>query len=126
MKITKYMLLVIILTNHLYGVGDDKYKHLKVSTALGYTGETLLHKYSKLSNKKKVLYAVGAALAIGVGKELYDQADYGGFSTKDLVPDLFGAVSGAIISNYLNKNYFLQIEHKSDQKISKIVMAYRF
>jgi uncharacterized protein YfiM (DUF2279 family) len=115
-----------MLTNHLYGVGDDKIKHLEVSTFLGYTGETLLHKYSQLPDKKKVLYAVGAAFAVGVGKELYDEEDYGGFSIKDLIPDLFGAVTGAIVSNYLNKNYFLKIEHKSDKKISKISIAYKF
>ena len=126
MKIIRSILLPLLMTNSLYGVGDDKIKHLQVSMLLGYAGETLLHKYSQLSHEDKVLYAVGAAFAIGIGKELYDEQDYGGFSAEDLVPDLFGSVSGAIISNYLNKNYFLKIEHKTDKKISKITMAYKF
>ena len=42
-------------------------------------------------------WGVGAAVAAGVGKELYDLHDYGLFSWWDIVADIAGTTAGAII-----------------------------
>ncbi len=42
-------------------------------------------------------WGVGAAVAAGVGKELYDLHDYGLFSWWDIVADIAGTAVGAII-----------------------------
>ena len=42
-------------------------------------------------------WSIGAAVATGVGKELYDLHDYGLFSWWDIVADIAGTAVGAII-----------------------------
>ena len=42
-------------------------------------------------------WSIGAAVAAGVGKELYDLHDYGLFSWWDIVADIAGTAVGAII-----------------------------
>lgn len=42
-------------------------------------------------------WSIGAAVAAGVGKELYDLHDYGLFSWWDIVADIAGTAAGAII-----------------------------
>lgn len=43
-----------------------------------------------------------AGIAVGVTKEIYDKLDYGGFSRKDLIADVFGALAGAGTIHLLN------------------------
>jgi uncharacterized protein YfiM (DUF2279 family) len=46
--------------------------------------------------KEPMLYAIAAAMALGLAKELYDSGPGGsGFSTADLAADLLGATMGA-------------------------------
>ena len=42
-------------------------------------------------------WSIGAAVAAGVGKELYDWRDYGLFSWGDIIADMLGVVVAIII-----------------------------
>ncbi len=126
MKIIKQILLLLLITKSLYAIGEDKTLHLQTSIVLGYAGETILHKYSQFSHSEKIFYATGIAFAMGVGKEIYDEVDYDGFSSKDLVPDLLGSLTGVILSNYLNKKYFLSIGYKAKDKKSNVSISHTF
>ena len=126
MNLKKAIFLLFLATSSLFSIGFDKTEHVQVSMALSYAGEALFDEYSHVSDTERVLYATGVTLAVGLGKEFYDQYDYGGFSSKDLVADLAGAVSGALLSSYLDKSYFLVIEHKKIKKATKIAIGRRF
>lgn len=126
MKPIKQILLLLLITKSLYAVGEDKILHLQTSLVLGYAGETLLHRYSQFSDSEKIILATGVAFAAGVGKEFYDEMDYEGFSSKDLVPDLVGSITGVLLSHYLNKNYFLSVGYKDKEKKSNLSMSYTF
>ena len=126
MRLRNGLFALLFLTTSLFSVGFDKTQHMQVSMALGYAGATLLNEYGSDSKTKKILYATGVSFAVGLGKEFYDQYDYGGFSEKDLVADLTGAVSGAVLSSYLDKKYFLIIERKKERKSAKIILGRKF
>jgi putative lipoprotein len=71
----------------------DKALHFSVSSALaagGYgVGSLLLER-----RWQRASFGAGVALTAGVGKELYDEATYGGASYKDLVFDVAGTLVG--------------------------------
>ena len=48
------------------------------------------------------------------------------FSNEDLAFDIFGALSGAVLSNYLNNNTSIFISHNSEKEATKINLAYNF
>ena len=126
MKLQNRLFALLFLTTSLFSVGFDKAQHMQVSMALGYAGATLWDAHGTDSKTQKILYATGVSFAIGLGKEFYDQYDYGGFSEKDLVADLTGAVSGAVLSSYLDHDYFLIIERQKEQKSAKIILGRKF
>ena len=126
MKVIKQILLLLLITKTLYAIEEDKTLHLQASIVLGYAGETILHKYSQFSHSEKIIFATGIAFAAGVGKELYDEVDYNGFSSKDLVPDFLGSLTGVMLSNYLNKKYFLSVGYKAKDKKSKVSVSHTF
>jgi uncharacterized protein YfiM (DUF2279 family) len=126
MSFFKILVILFFVSTSLFGFAEDKTKHFQACMIISYTGETLLHKSEKKPHMKTVLYATGISMLVGLGKELYDENDYGGFSKKDLMADALGAFSGALLSHYLNRNYFLHMEHDNTKKKSKIVLEHKF
>ena len=72
---------------------EDKKAHIAVSIMVGAIGNLLAVKNG--ANKEQAFWiGLGTALVIGLGKELYDEHSYGGFSTADMVADGIGGVIG--------------------------------
>ena len=122
----RFSLLLLFSYASVFAMAEDKTKHIQACMVISYAGETILHKYRKKPHISNIFYASGISFFVGLTKELYDENDYGGFSSKDLAADAIGAFSGAVLSHYLNKNYFLRIEHDTKKKKSKIVGEYKF
>ncbi|HLL82853.1 MAG TPA: hypothetical protein VK420_09390, partial [Longimicrobium sp.] len=74
-------------------LGPDKALHFGVSAGLatgGYAGAALVFE----DEPRRLLVGGGLALAVGVGKELFDLAGAGNPSWKDLTWDVLGAATG--------------------------------
>ena len=76
--------------------GPDKALHLTVSMAAAGGGYGLAALVTE-SRGARFGFGLGGALALGVGKELYDLAGPGQASGKDLLFDGLGAVVGALV-----------------------------
>lgn len=66
-------------------VQEDKIKHAGVSMVIGASAEAIT---------ENVLQASTICMAVGTAKEVYDELDYGGFSTGDLIADAIGCAIG--------------------------------
>lgn len=79
-------------------LGEDKLKHLMVSTFLTGIGYRLSYDGFDWPQARSRVVASSITLSIGLGKELRDQAPKGDtFSFKDLVADLLGIGMGLLI-----------------------------
>lgn len=80
-------------------LGPDKVQHFALSafiTSISYAALTTV----RASHRSAVAGAVTGALAVGVGKELFDKRSYGRFSLRDLAWDAVGIVTAtAILGN---------------------------
>lgn len=122
----RLLVLLGLLSSSLFALAEDKTRHIQACMLIGYTGETILHTQTDKPRFATVLYASGISFLVGLTKEVYDQNDYGGFSSKDLAADAIGAFSGALLSHYLNKHYFLRVDLDPKTKRSSITGTYRF
>lgn len=68
-------------------IEDDKKDHLIVSYAIGL-GSTYYF--------DDPIIGFSSCLAVGLGKEIYDQIDYNGFDEKDLAYDAIGCFLGTL------------------------------
>jgi uncharacterized protein YfiM (DUF2279 family) len=73
--------------------GHDKIKHFAVSFALSTVAYNIFRTQTELSDGQSRLAAFGAALGVGLAKELIDDE----FSEKDLVADIAGAGLGVAV-----------------------------
>lgn len=87
------LFLISILSINANALENDKEKHLIASTIIGGASEYIFDDYK---------YSLSLCATIGLGKELYDEYDYGGFSSKDLAYDLLGCGLGVIIGQQVN------------------------
>jgi len=79
-------------------LGEDKLKHLMVSTFLTGIGYRLSYDGFDCPQDRSRVVASSITFSIGLGKELRDQAQKGDtFSFKDLVADLLGIGMGLLI-----------------------------
>ena len=122
----KTVLLLLLVANILFAFEEDKQKHLQACMMIAYVSETLMHKNLQESSSKSIFYATGLSMLAGLGKELYDENDYGGFSEKDLIADAIGAFGGAILSHYINRKYIFRIAHDQHKKRTKIEGGIKF
>lgn len=112
-----------ILSSSLFAADNNSYKHFGFSAIFGYASETYIHdKYKTLNDYEKVGYSTAIATIPGLAKELTDTK----FSHEDLAFDIAGAFAGSLLSNYLNNNVFVTIEHNSLKKSNRIVANYKF
>ena len=119
----------IVLAPCLLGIvganasGSNSAKHYGFSAVFGFTSETLIHKnFTSLNDIERVSYATILGSTPGLIKELTDDK----FSNEDMAFNIAGALTGALLSNYLNNNTSIFISHNEEEKATKINLAYNF
>ena len=76
--------------------GPDKVKHFVTSMVAEGMGYAAL-RATNASHQSSLIGASVATVALGVGKEIHDRGSKGLFSPRDLVWDLAGAGTGAVV-----------------------------
>lgn len=123
MKITKTLLLLGLLGTNIFAEDSNSAKHFGISALFGFGSELIIHKnFTNLSNFEKISYATIIGSTPGLIKELNDDK----FSNEDLAFDIAGALTGALISNYLNNNTSIFISHNKEKEATKVNLAYNF
>lgn len=124
MKLKKIVLATCILGIVGANAADsNSAKHYGFSAVFGFTSETLIHKnFTSLNVIERVSYATILGSTPGLIKELTDDK----FSNEDMAFNVAGALTGALLSNYLNNNTSIFISHNEEEKATKINLAYNF
>ncbi len=124
MKLNKIIMgLCVLGLSGLSAADSNSAKHYGLSAVFGFTSETIIHKkLSNLNDIEKVSYATLLGSTPGLIKELTDDK----FSNEDMAFNVAGALSGALLSNYLNNNTTWFISHNQEEKATKINLAYNF
>lgn len=83
--------------------GEDKWAHFVGSAALAAAGTDFMDSNNfpndnPRTNCQNAVWSVGLTLAIGAAKEGYDVSRNQPFSSKDMVANLAGALTGAMIA----------------------------
>ena len=93
-----FMLLALMAKDaHSDPLLDDRtWMHTTASTAIGLSADAILTQ-TTLSRPARVLAASSACFAVGVGKELKDQANGGHVSGPDLLWDAVGCALGIAV-----------------------------
>lgn len=107
----------------LNAADSNSIKHYGFSAIFGFASETFIHKnYIHLDDIEKISYSTILGSTPGLLKELTDDK----FSNEDMAFNIVGALTGAVLSNYINNNTSLFIAHNSEKKSTKISLAYNF
>jgi len=124
MKFIKTIIVIVLLSAiNLNAADSNSIKHFGFSAVFGVMSETILHKnYPQFDDIEKISYATALASLPGLAKELSDTK----FSNEDMIFNIFGALSGAVFSNYLNNNTSIFVAHNAEEKSSQIKLAYKF
>ena len=124
MKLKRIILSLGVFALTILNAGDsNSAKHYGFSAVFGFTSETIIHKnFSQLGDIEKVSYATILGSTPGLIKELTDDK----FSNEDMAFNVAGALTGALLSNYLNNNTSIFISHNEEEKSTKINLAYNF
>ena len=124
MKLKKVLLSIGFLGLIGANAGDsNSVKHYGFSAIFGFTSETIIHKnFTSLNDIEKVAYGTLLGSTPGLIKELTDDK----FSNEDMAFNIAGALTGALLSNYLNNNTSIFISHNEEEKATKINLAYNF
>ena len=77
---------------------NDKILHLIAGIVASVS--TVLMYYS-ITNDINILVGLVTGILIGIGKELYDEYDYGGFDQYDMFATWFGAIIGTGVVYFL-------------------------
>jgi hypothetical protein len=72
--------------------GDDKIQHFFVTTAV-YNFSYAADRALGMNRKAALIDAAGAAVAVAIGKEIYDVRHHKRFSGYDLIADALGGVA---------------------------------
>lgn len=121
MKKLSFLLLLISSTS-LFSADSNSIKHFGFSGIFGYAGETIIHDYESLSQTEKVIYGTAIGSIPGLTKELTDKK----FDNEDMAFNIAGALAGSLLSNYLNNNVFVTVEHNSQRKSNKLLVSMKF
>ena len=81
-------------------LGRDKALHVGASFLLTLSGQYVLTDKADLSNARALPFSVGAALGLGVAKEVADSRRAVGphFSLRDLAADVLGVAVGVLVT----------------------------
>lgn len=112
----------LLLSTSLFAEDSNSAKHFGFSAVFGYAAETVLHKNSNFSDFQKISYGTIIGSLPGLAKELNDTK----FDNEDMAFDIAGAFAGSLLSNYLNNNVFVTVEHNSKNNSTKIAANYKF
>lgn len=108
---------------NLNAADSNSAKHYGLSAVFGFGSETIIHKnFTQLSDLEKISYATLIGSTPGLIKEMNDDE----FSNEDMAFDVLGALSGALLSNYLNNNTSIFVSHDKEKEATKINLAYNF
>lgn len=124
MKLRNSLLLVALTAFiNLHAEDSNSAKHYGISAAFGFASETIIHKYySELNDFEKISYATVVGTLPGLAKEFNDDK----FSNEDLAFDALGALTGAVLANYLNNNTSIFVSHSEENKSTKVMLAHNF
>ncbi len=124
MKLRNSLLLVALTAFiNLHAEDSNSAKHYGISAAFGFASETVIHKYySELNDFEKISYATVVGTLPGLAKEFNDDK----FSNEDLAFDALGALTGAVLANYLNNNTSIFVSHSEENKSTKVMLAHNF
>ncbi len=103
---TTLLILLLLFTTTLSAqyFKDDKIKHFGAGMFFALTANSIVYDYSH-NVFQASLYGLGAAVGIGLGKELYDEFSYGGFDWNDWLATILGGVTIVIPLNILFKRH---------------------
>jgi len=85
------LLLVLALTANLFGMEEDKQKHIGATAGISLVTSIIVSQYD-YTPTEVFWISLGTALAVGLAKELTDDE----FSGGDLAADALGGTLGAI------------------------------
>lgn len=107
----------------LNAADNNSLKHYGISVLLGGAAETVIHKqYMQWDDVDKVAAATAIGTIPGLAKELTDDH----FSTSDLAFDVAGALTGAILSNYLNNNTTIFVSKEEKEVVTRVQYTQSF
>jgi len=107
----------------LSAADSNSVKHYGFSALFGYAGETILHKnFKSLDDVETISYGTLLGSLPGLAKELNDDK----FSGEDMAFNFAGALSGTLLSNYINNNTTIFVSHDKKNKATQVKLAYKF
>jgi len=91
---TKLTIIALLITVSLQAQIDvDKKYHAGAGMVIGTWG-TFAGNSLELTPEKSALFGIGSVAVAGIGKELWDEIEYGGFDIKDVGATMIGGVVG--------------------------------
>jgi len=115
--------LSLVCAGSLSASDSNSIKHYGFSALFGYMGETILNKnYKTLDDIETISYGTVLGSLPGLVKELNDDK----FSSQDMAYNFAGALTGALISNYVNNNTTIFVSHNKEKKATQVKLAYKF
>jgi uncharacterized protein YfiM (DUF2279 family) len=99
----KQLILILLITQMSFAqIAVDKQKHFVAGAFFGSIGYSIA--YGETKNKKKAfLFGVLSSVLAGLGKELLDEHNYRGFSSRDLMATTLGGVAVCVVIELINK-----------------------
>ena len=100
----KKLLFILLISSVSYGqIARDKKLHFVAGALVSATTYDYVFRKTK-SKKKAFIWSVASSVIAGLGKELLDQHNYGGFDKADLLATAIGGVTATITINIFKKN----------------------
>lgn len=121
-KIFSSLLISSVLGTTIFAADSNSVKHFGFSAIFGYGAETIIHDYESLSETEKVIYGTALGSVPGLAKELTDSE----FDNEDMAFNIAGALAGSLLSNYLNNNVFVTVQHDSKRDSNKVLVSFKY
>lgn len=104
------LLMAVAIHTTFAQVPYDKKLHAGAGVVVGTWG-TFAGNSMNWKPEKAALFGIGSVAAAGLGKELWDEIEYGGFDYKDLRATMYGGVVGVGLS-YVGLKIFYKYRPK--------------
>jgi hypothetical protein len=129
MKILRITVIIILLFSPAEAFTDEvdsnSALHFGFSMVFGIMSETFLHYNVDMSAPPRIFYATVISSIPGLAKEVMDSSeDKGNFSSYDMAFNVTGALTGSLISNYMNDKFLVSMSSKQDGAILKLSFNY--
>ena len=106
---------------------SDKLLHFGVSSMVGGIAETYMHYNTEVATSPRLIYSTIIGSVPGLIKEVYDSSrDDNQFSGGDMAANVAGALTGAIISHYVNNTLQVRINVSKGEKSVNVAMHKSF